>query len=110
MSRVTSAFIIVDYHGGVSEKMLTSYEFDNETFRHMKEGWDEASGGSKYLEVDLYTAGFNYVDGADIEAWFRSLPWGENAVAHLVWTTNGSMYGSVSINWHSWDQEPKSAL
>jgi hypothetical protein len=99
MSRVTSVVLLVESKGDVTDEMLRHLHRPDQRLRKMAEGEDEWPGGTKYLEVDLWAGGLNYVPGNELEKWFESLPWGTYGKAVMVWETNGEISGFISVNW-----------
>lgn len=105
MSKVTSTFVIVSWAEGVTTEMLTGHDFGNGQHLRLMDHDADAdawAGGNKFLECDLYAAGLNHVAGADVEEWFRSLPWAVDDAAFLVWDDNGEQRGSASVGWVDW--------
>lgn len=107
MSRVTTAVIMVSMAGPEIENAITAHDFregvsGRQSFAKMDEEHDDWPGGSKFMECDLYAAGLNYVEGDEVEAWFKALPWSADDAAFLIWECNGELRGSASVGWVNW--------
>lgn len=106
MSFVTTAVLVVAYAEDGITDMILSHDFRagrgaRQSFGRMGDQ-DEWAGGTKFPELDVYVAGFNYVPGPEVEEWFKGLPWASDDAAYLVWDCNGETRGSVSIGWVNW--------
>lgn len=101
---MTSALVIVRWCSDETKSaLLAPLVFDTSHDAGQFEPIDlDAAGGYKFMEVDVYACGLNYVAGPDLEEWFRALPWGRDGSAALIWETNGEEGGFVPIQWSSW--------
>lgn len=104
---MTTAVIMVSMADDKIERLITEHDFRasvgvRQSFAKMDEDHSDWPGGTKFMECDLYAAGLNYVEGGEIEAWFKSLPWAEDDAAFLMWECNGELRGSASIGWVNW--------
>lgn len=102
MSKVTTATIVVS-DASFEKSLITSHNFEESPERRQSFSLldPEGGGGHKFMECDVYGAGFNYIPGAVVEEWFRSLPWQDFDAAFLVWDENGETRGYVAIGWTS---------
>lgn len=101
MSYITDAVILVAFareEEHLHERIVMPLPFDRRGQSFRKIDMDGA-GGCKFFSSDVYAAAFNVVDGEELEAWFKSLPWGDYDSAFLVWETEGEYAGSASVNW-----------
>lgn len=100
VSLVTTATIVVSTLS-FERSVITGHNFEERPERSQSfEPLDpEGGGGYKFMECDVYGAGFNYISGASVEEWFRSLPWKDGDAAFLVWDENGEKRGHVAMGW-----------
>ncbi len=91
MSVVTSAVIVAEYVPQEVKPLLTEPQsFGRVEYQQAFAEIDtQECGGGKFLQSDIYAAGFNHIDPDQLRDWFLALPWGEIGAAVLIYDVEG---------------------